>query len=272
MVATDHLKAEGSTLRVEQVCMHFTAPDNTQNTVQALENVSLNVAAGEFVSIVGPSGCGKSTLLRLIAGLEKPQSGNLKVGEQSIEAPSAERGLVFQDPNLFPWLTVRRNIQAGLVARKVLHEQRGEVDEFMRLVGLQAFANAYPHHLSGGMAQRVALARALINHPKILLLDEPLGALDAFTRMRMQDEVLRLWEDRGTTMILVTHDIDEAVYMSDKIVIMSPRPGRIERIMDVELERPRDRNSAEFLEMRGEILELLHFAGKSRSEPVSGSI
>jgi ABC-type nitrate/sulfonate/bicarbonate transport system ATPase subunit len=162
---------------------------------------------------------------------------------------------------LFPWLTVRRNIEAGLVARGVLHAKRPEVDGFMRLVGLEAFANAYPHHLSGGMAQRVALARALINHPRVLLLDEPLGALDAFTRMRMQDEVLRLWEARRTTMLLVTHDIDEAIYMSDRIVIMTPRPGRIDRIISIALERPRQRNSAEFLGLRGDILELLHFAG-----------
>src|SRR5207244_11040146 len=150
-----------------------------------------------------------------------------------------------------------------LVARGVLREKRGEVDEFMRLVGLESFADAYPHHLSGGMAQRVALARALINHPKVLLLDEPLGALDAFTRMKMQDEVLRLWEARGTTMLLVTHDIDEAIYMSDRIVIMTPRPGRIERTITVDLERPRQRSSSEFLRLRGEILELMHFAGNS---------
>ena len=151
-----------------------------------------------------------------------------------------------------------RNVEAGLVARGLLREKRGEVDEFIRLVGLENFAAAYPHHLSGGMAQRAALARALINHPKVLLLDEPLGALDAFTRMRMQDEVLRLWEARGTTMLLVTHDIDEAVYMSDRIIIMSPRPGRVERIIENHLERPRDRNSPEFLQTRGDILEFLH--------------
>jgi ABC-type nitrate/sulfonate/bicarbonate transport system ATPase subunit len=138
------------------------------------------------------------------------------------------------------------------------------VDEFLRLVGLEPFANAYPHQLSGGMAQRAALARALVNHPKVLLLDEPLGALDAFTRMRMQDEVLRLWEARGTTMLLVTHDIDEAIYMSDRIVIMSPRPGRIERIIDVPLERPRERNDPAFLRLRAEILEMLHFAGAGK--------
>src|SRR4029077_7766747 len=162
----------------------------------------------------------------------------------------------FQDPNLFPWLTVRRNIESGLLARGVLRQMRAEVDEFMRLVGLEAFANSFPHHLSGGMAQRVALARALINQPKVLLLDEPLGALDQFTRMRMQDEVLRLWRARGTTMVLVTHDIDEAIYMSDRIVIMTPRPGRIERVIEVALERPRQRNSPRFLKLRADILEM----------------
>ena len=144
-----------------------------------------------MVSLIGPSGCGKSTLLRLIAGLDQPTSGELRIGSEPIARPGAERGLMFQDPNLFPWLSVRRNIQAGLVARGVLRRRRHEVEEFMRLVGLEAFADVYPHQLSGGMAQRAALARALINHPKVLLLDEPLGALDQFTRMRMQDEVLR---------------------------------------------------------------------------------
>lgn len=263
MVMTE--TTEGSSLRIANVSKSFRAADNSSTDVLALADVSLSVKPGELVSLVGPSGCGKSTLLRLIAGLDSPNDGELSVGNAPICAPSAERGLVFQDPNLFPWLTVRRNIQSGLVARNVLHEKRHEVDEFMRLVGLETFANSYPHHLSGGMAQRVALARALINHPKVLLLDEPLGALDAFTRMRMQDEVLRLWEARGTTMLLVTHDIDEAIYMSDRIVIMTPRPGKIERIIDVNLERPRQRNSQEFLNLRGDILEFLHFAGKTKT-------
>jgi ABC-type nitrate/sulfonate/bicarbonate transport system ATPase subunit len=198
-----------------------------------------------------------------MAGLETLDAGELLVGNDPITGPSAERGLVFQDPNLFPWLTVRGNIQAGLVARGVLHAKRREVDEFMRLVGLEGFANAYPHHLSGGMAQRVALARALINHPRVLFLDEPLGALDAFTRMNLQDEVLRLWQMNRMTMLLVTHDIDEAIYMSDRIVIMTPRPGRIDKTISVALQRPRQRSSPEFLKLRGEILEHLHFAGKA---------
>src|SRR5438270_3686816 len=260
MVATSQIEA--SSLAVGKISKSFPAPDDPASRRAVLDEISFSLAAGELVSLIGRSGCGKSTLLRLIAGLDTADVGELLIGDEPIVAPNADRGLVFQDPNLFPWLTVRRNIEAGLVARGVLREKRNEVDEFMRLVGLEIFANVYPHHLSGGMAQRAALARALINHPKLLLLDEPLGALDAFTRMRMQDEVLRLWEARGTTMLLVTHDIDEAIYMSDRIMIMSPRPGRIERTILVNLERPRQRSSADFLQLRSDILNFLHFAGK----------
>jgi ABC-type nitrate/sulfonate/bicarbonate transport system ATPase subunit len=263
-IANDSVAGKAASLRVRHVSKHFPAANGVG--VAALDDVSLSVAAGELVSIVGPSGCGKSTLLRLIAGLILPGAGEVSIGTERITGPSAERGLVFQDPNLFPWLTVRRNIEAGLVARGVLREKRAEVDEFMRLVGLEAFANAFPHHLSGGMAQRVALARALINHPRVLLLDEPLGALDAFTRMRMQDEVLRLWHARRTTMLFVTHDIDEAIYMSDRIIIMTQPPGKIEQIIAVNLDRPRDRSSPDFLRLRGDILETMHFAGRSLAE------
>jgi ABC-type nitrate/sulfonate/bicarbonate transport system ATPase subunit len=251
--------SEASSLLVRDVSKTFRASDGS--SVLALDGFSLAIAAGEMVSLIGPSGCGKSSLLRLIAGLDAPDTGELRVGTETITSPSADRGLMFQDPNLFPWLTVRRNIRAGLVARGVLRQRRREVEEFMELVGLAAFANVYPHQLSGGMAQRAALARALVNHPKVLLLDEPLGSLDAFTRMRMQDEVLRLWEARGTTMLLVTHDIDEAIYMSDRIVLMTPRPGRVERVIEVPIRRPRQRNSPGFLKLRAEILEMLHFAG-----------
>ena len=255
-------EAAAAALVVRDVKKSFPAPDNPLSRRQALEGVSFSIAAGELVSLIGPSGCGKSTLLRLIAGLDFADAGDLLIGSEPITQPNAERGLVFQDPNLFPWLTVRRNIQAGLVARGVLQEKRDEVEQFMRLVGLETFANVYPHYLSGGMAQRAALARALINHPKVLLLDEPLGALDAFTRMRMQDEVLHLWQTRGTTMLLVTHDVDEAIYMSDRIMIMTPRPGKIERTIEVSLSRPRQRDSADFLRLRSDILNFLHFAGK----------
>src|SRR5438876_348677 len=261
-----HFTNEGGALRILGVTKDFPRPDDANVLTKALDRVSLSVGAGELVSIVGPSGCGKSTLLRLLAGLDFPTAGDLWVGDQPITGPNAERGLVFQDPNLFPWLNVRRNVEVGLLARGQLREKRADVEEFMRLVGLEAFADAYPHHLSGGMAQRVALARALINHPKILLLDEPLGALDAFTRMRMQDEVLRRWQKRHTTLLLVTHDIDAANYMSDRIMIVSPRPGRIERTISVALDRPRQRSSPDFLRLRGDILEFVHFAGNASIE------
>jgi ABC-type nitrate/sulfonate/bicarbonate transport system ATPase subunit len=220
---------EGSSLTVREVRKTFVSPDNV--AFLALDSISLSVEAGEFVSFLGPSGCGKSTLLRMIAGLETPSSGDLTIGSDPISGPHAERGLVFQDPNLFPWLTVGATCSLASLREACSRRERHEVDEFLRLVGLESFATSYPHHLSGGMAQRVALARALINHPRVLLLDEPLGALDAFTRMRLQDEVLHLWENRRTTMLLVTHDIDEAIYMSDRIIIMTPRPGRIEQII-----------------------------------------
>ena len=252
---------EGASLFISDVGKVFQTAEG--GCTPALEGLSLSVSAGEMVSLIGPSGCGKSTLLRLIAGLASPTSGELRIGAEPITRPSAECGLMFQDHNLFPWLSVRRNIESGLVIRGLLRQRRHEVDEFLRLVGLEGFADAYPHQLSGGMAQRAALARALVNHPKVLLLDEPLGALDQFTRMRMQDEVLRVWQARRTTMVLVTHDIDEAIYMSDRIAIMTARPGRIERITEVPLERPRQRTSQQFLELRGAILELLHLAGQA---------
>ncbi len=268
MVAVASAHKDAASLRVWHVSKEFTSPDGGVTPgALALDDVSLSIGAGELVSIVGPSGCGKSTLLRMIAGLTGPTTGELAIGAEPITGASADRGLVFQDPNLFPWLTVRRNIEVGLVAQGKLREKRAEVDEFMRLVGLETFANSFPHHLSGGMAQRVSLARALINHPRVLLLDEPLGALDAFTRMRMQDEVLRLWQTRGTTMLFVTHDIDEAIYMSDRIIIMTQRPGKIEQIIPVDIDRPRDRSSPEFLQLRGDILETLHFAG----QPMAGN-
>jgi NitT/TauT family transport system ATP-binding protein/sulfonate transport system ATP-binding protein len=250
----------------------FLGPDGTPRT--ALDGLSLAVEAGELLALIGPSGCGKSTLLRLLAGLDEPTAGEVRVGGEPIRGPGADRGLIFQDHNLFPWLTVRRNVEAGLAARGALRGRRPEAAEMLRLVGLEAFADVYPHQLSGGMAQRAALARALVNHPRVLLLDEPLGALDQFTRMRMQDEILRLWQARRTTKVLVTHDIDEAIYMCDRIALMTPRPGRVERVIDVPLERPRRRDDPRFLRLRVEILEALHLTGRTegacpeRADPV----
>lgn len=246
-------------IRVEGVVKQFFQQDAPD--VVALSGIDLTIKAGEFVSLIGPSGCGKSTLLRLIAGLNGPDRGNLYIDNEKIDKPSSERGLVFQNPMLFPWLNVHDNVAFGLRARKLYKQNREEVDKFIDLVGLAAFHKSYPHQLSGGMAQRVSLARALVNRPKVMLLDEPLGALDAFTRMNMQDELIRLWQERKTTMIMVTHDVDEAIYLSDRVIVMTPRPGKIEKCIDVKLSRPRDRSNPEFLATRTKILEILHFAG-----------
>lgn len=259
-----------ASLQIRGVCRQFETAEGKPLLV--LDGFSLDVEAGAMVALIGPSGCGKSTLLRLVAGLDRPDEGEVRIGGRPIEGPNAERGLMFQDPNLFPWLTVRRNVQAGLVARGLLRKRRWEVAEYLRLVGLESFAEHYPHQLSGGMAQRAALARALINHPRVLLLDEPLGALDQLTRMRLQDEVLRLWQSRQTTMLLVTHDIDEAIVMSDRIVIVSPAPGRVSHVLEVDLERPRDRLSPRFQEFRAEILGILHMANGSSFTPQPTSL
>ena len=249
----------GGTIEIKNIGKIFST---TGGEITALQDINATIQPGEFVSLVGPSGCGKTTLLRLVVGLEIPTAGAIFLDDQKITGPSCERGLVFQDPTLYPWLNVYHNVAAGLIARNVFKESRKDVDEFIRLVGLSGFEKAYPHQLSGGMAQRVALARALLNRPKVLLLDEPLGALDAFTRMQMQDEILRIWKERRTTVILITHDVDEAIYMSDRILIMSPRPGKVQEILPVEMGRPRARNNPDFLVLRSKILEILHFANE----------
>lgn len=234
--------------------------DSDGNRVEALKDVDLEIKPGEFISIIGPSGCGKTTLLRLIAGLDKPQTGQLFIDGAEITGADPSRGYVFQQGSLFPWLSVRNNIAYGLRARNVYRSKKENIENYIELVGLKGFEKSYPHQISGGMAQRVAIARALINEPKALLLDEPMGALDSFTRADLQDKLLELWKKDGTTMVLVTHDIDEAIYLSDRIVIMTPRPGKISKIIDVNLSRPRQRGSASFLEMRRQILEFFELA------------
>lgn len=253
------VKAEGK-ITIDRLSCEFI--DHENNKITALKDVNLEFNPGEFVSIVGPSGCGKSTMLRTIAGLQKPTEGKVFLDGEEINKPSYERGFVFQDPNLFPWLNVYDNVATGLKARKLFKERKEDVQKYIDLVGLKGFEKAYPHALSGGMAQRAAIARALVNQPKVLLLDEPLGALDAFTRMYMQDEILRIWNERKNTMILVTHDVDEAVYLSDRIIIMSPRPGRVQDILNVNMARPRNRGGEEFLHLRSRILEILNFTKK----------
>lgn len=246
-------------IKVEQVIKRFKQMDGKD--IIALSGIDLTINGGEFISLIGPSGCGKSTLLRLIAGLNDADEGMLYIDDKEIYQPSHERGLVFQNPMLFPWLNVHDNVAFALRARGIYKENKGEVDKFIELVGLSAFHKSYPHQLSGGMAQRVSLARALVNHPKVLLLDEPLGALDAFTRMNLQDELIRIWKERATTMIMVTHDVDEAIYLSDRIIVMTPRPAKIEAQIEVKLSRPRARSNSEFLKLRTKILEILNYAG-----------
>lgn len=220
-----------------------------------VNNIALTVEPGEFVSIVGPSGCGKSTLLRLIVGLDTDYSGSIELDGERVIGTSLDRGIVFQDHRLFPWLTVEQNIALAL-ANSGLSETRKQrlITDHIQLVNLEGFEQAFPHQLSGGMAQRAAIARALVNEPKVLLLDEPLGALDALTRVHLQNELQRIWLRQRSTMIMVTHDVEEAVYLSDRIVVMDANPGRISRIVSVPLDHPRDRTSPQLRRIEDEIL------------------
>lgn len=251
-------------LRVQNVVKKFQR--DGEKELVALNGVSLTIEAGSFTSLIGPSGCGKSTLLRLIAGLIEADEGAILLDGEKISGTSYERGLVFQNPTLFPWLTIYENVAFGLRTRRIYRQNKERVEEYIRLVGLEGFEKSYPHQLSGGMCQRASLARTLVGKPKILLLDEPLGALDAFTRMNMQDEILRIWKEENMTMIMVTHDVDEAIYLSDKVVVMSPRPAKIEQIIDIGMGRPRDRSNPDFLQYRSKILKILHYGGNVANE------
>jgi sulfonate transport system ATP-binding protein len=226
--------------------------------VEALRDISLTVRPGAFVTLVGPSGCGKSTLLRLIAGLETADSGDIRVGGRGVRRPGLDRGMVFQDHRLFPWLTVERNILLGLRnAPYAEARKRDVVRDLIALVGLTGFEQAHPHQLSGGMSQRAAIARALAPKPEILLLDEPFGALDSLTRIHLQTEFLRIWRHEGITMLMVTHDVEEAVFLSDQVVVIDSRPGRIRQTIDVPLGRPRRRSDPAFVALKERILGLL---------------
>lgn len=222
-----------------------------------LDDVSLSAEPGAFVALLGPSGCGKSTLLRLVAGLDRPLAGRIEVDGEEVEVPDPSRVLVFQDPTLFPWRTVWDNVALGLEAQGRLKRDRGQIEEALALVGLAEFAKAYPHQLSGGMAQRVALARALVNHPRLLLLDEPLGKLDSLTRIAMQAELVRLWQSSGFTALLVTHDVEEALILANRVVVFSDRPARIIAEIDNDLPHPRHRDHPRIVELRREVLGLL---------------
>ena len=247
-------------LSIDNVSLRFPKPDGGEFT--ALENVSLEVKDQEFAVIVGPSGCGKSSLLYLTAGLNTPSDGEIRVADQLVTGPGADRGMVFQSYTLFPWLTVAQNIEFGLKRKKMPAAERQEVVKYyLNEVGLTGFADSFPAQLSGGMKQRVAIARALANDPKILLMDEPFGALDSQTRLQMQQLLLRVWEHSKKTVVFVTHDIDEAILLGDRVFVMGSKPGRIQKILDVDIPHPRTLDMVmepEFIARKREILSLLH--------------
>lgn len=224
------------------------------DTLHVLGDINLDIKRGEFVSIVGSSGCGKSTLLKMITALENLTSGEILLEGKSIKEPSEKCNMIFQEARLFPWLTVAQNIEFTIPRSIPKQERKKRVQEHIHLVGLDGFENAVPSQLSGGMQQRVSIARALATKPEILLLDEPFGALDAFTRIDMQEETLKIWEQEKTTMLMVTHDIDEAIYLSNRIIVLSAKPGLVKADIKVELPKPRDRSGVEFLQMRRKVM------------------
>ncbi|WP_454689051.1 ABC transporter ATP-binding protein [Achromobacter aloeverae] len=222
-----------------------------------LDDIDLDIQPGEFVALLGPSGCGKSTLLRLVAGLETPRQGVIEADGERVARPDPSRILVFQDPTLYPWRTVRDNVALGLQARGLLARQGARIDDALQRVGLARFGSAYPHQLSGGMAQRAALARALVNDPRILILDEPLGKLDSLTRLAMQSELVDLWQRSGVTALLVTHDVEEALFLATRIVVLSDRPARIKDELVNDLPYPRHRGDPRIADLRRRALSLL---------------
>ncbi|MBS1220193.1 MAG: transporter ATP-binding protein [Proteobacteria bacterium] len=228
------------------------------DTVEALGRVNLSIDKGEFVCLIGASGCGKSTLLRIIAGFERPTAGQVELYEQAVTGPGSDRGMVFQDYALFPWMTVRENISFGPRQKGMAKKYVAEItDEYLHMVGLEKFADRYPQQLSGGMKQRVAIARVLANECELLLMDEPFGALDAITRESLQLELLEIWARTGVTVIFVTHSVEEAVLLSDRVVVMTAGPGRVEADIAIELERPRDVSGIEFNQVRRDITQRL---------------
>ena len=223
-----------------------------------LEKIDIDIMDGEFVCVVGPSGCGKTTLLRIIAGLEEPSEGNILLDGGKINGPSPDRGMIFQEYSLFPWKTVRKNVSFGLEIDNMPREEINRtVEKYIKMVGLSGFEEHYPKEISGGMKQRVAIARALVKDPFVFLMDEPFGSLDAQTRNMLQDELLEIWEKTQKTIIFVTHSVDEALYIGDRVVVMSANPGRITKIIDVGVERPRERTDLKIMRERKEILDLL---------------
>lgn len=239
--------------------------------VVAIDGFGIDVADGEFVCLLGPSGCGKTTVLRILAGLETSTGGTVQVHGVGVVGAGSDRGMVFQEFALFPWRTARRNIEFGLEVKGVPETERAAVSKrLIELVGLKGFEDAHPKELSGGMKQRVAIARALANDPQVLLMDEPFGSLDAQTRNLMQKELLRIWSTAKTTVVFVTHSVEEAVYLADRIVVMTARPGKVREVISVPMPRPRDRTNSEFIGIRSKVLaELEEEFEKARAEELS---
>ncbi len=248
-------------LQVDGVTKTF---ESNKRAVHALEAVSLTVTEGEFLCIIGESGCGKSTLLQMLCGFEKPSAGRIVYRGTEIVGPSAERSIVFQDRSLLPWLTVEQNLSLGLQIAGLPWDDK--VREVIHLVGLEEFAKSYPEEISGGMAQRVAIGRALVSDARVLLLDEPFGALDMFSRIRMQLTLLKIWQERRMTIVFVTHDIDEAVFLGSRILAFKSKPGRMSMEVANDLAYPRDRESLEFFEMHRKVIEVLRSDGEGRRQ------
>jgi NitT/TauT family transport system ATP-binding protein len=245
------------TLKVDHLTKQFTK--NGQGTVQTLTDISLEIEDSEFICILGPSGCGKTTLLRIIAGLEHPDSGTVNIDGTMIDRPNQKLGMIFQDYSLYPWRTVHENIAFGLELNRVPKDRQEQiVKKYLTLAGLTEFGAHYPYELSGGMRQRVAVVRALAVEPTVLLMDEPFGALDAQTRNMLQHELLEIWKKTKKTILFVTHSVDEAVFLADRIVVLTPRPGRICDIIKIDQPRPRDRTSVEFAKVRRYVLDLIN--------------
>lgn len=243
-------------VEISHLCREFVRDDGDR--VIALSDINLSIADDEFVSFVGPSGCGKTTLLRIIAGLDIATSGEVRVDGSLITGPGQKVGMVFQEYSLFPWRSVLSNVAFGLEMRGIAKDERNEIaKKFIALVGLSQFEQSYPYELSGGMRQRVAIARALATDPDLLLMDEPFGALDAQTRNHMQCELLDIWETKKKTILFVTHSCDEAVFLSDRVVVLSPRPGVIREIVNISISRPRDRTNKEFIDLRRHLLDMI---------------
>jgi NitT/TauT family transport system ATP-binding protein len=239
-------------ISVEGISKVYKLKDKSESI--ALEKVDLSIEEGKFICLLGPSGCGKTTLLNMIAGFDKPSTGAIKINGNEVSQPSTDRIAIFQNFGLLPWRTVIKNVELGLESKGFDKKKRREIaEEYLELVGLSDYKNHHPNQLSGGMQQRIAIARALAVDPEILFMDEPFGSLDAMTRMTMQDEIERIWQEKKKTIIFVTHDIEEAVFLADKIVVMTASPGKVKKIIDVPLARKRNRTSPEFLAIRDKV-------------------